>query len=122
MKYLLLALFGAAFVLPPIVAAASPTLTVTWTAPTKKEDGSLIAGTLTYQLYSGVSGKEVKLGVPVTASPYIVTTGIPAPGQTLCFQVTAILNGVESVRTPEACVTIPYPRPVSPTQITVTVK
>jgi len=102
--------------------AATPTLTVNWMAPTQNGDGTAITGAITYQLYVGPTGKEVKFGNPVTSPPYVITTGIPAPGGTICVQVTATVNAIESARTPEACATIPYPRPGSPVQVSVTVK
>lgn len=103
-------------------AQGAPQFTVTWTAPTAYTDGTLIGtAAITYQLYSGASGAEVKLGNPVTSPPYVITPA-PAPGKPLCVQVTAIVNGVESVKSAEACGTMPYPAPNSPTVITITIK
>lgn len=105
-----------------VVHAATPQLTVTWTAPSNYVDGTAIGtAAITYQLYAGASGKEVKLGNPVTSPPYVISP-TPAPGVTECVQVTAIVNGVESAKTPEACGTIPYPAPNTPTVVTITIK
>lgn len=108
-------------VVPASQAQATSQVTVSWTAPTKNTDGSAISGAVTYQLYVGASGKEAKLGNPVTAPPYVITP-TPAPGTTVCAQITAIANAVESDKTPEACTTIPYPTPNSPSVVTIVVK
>ena len=101
--------------------AAAPQITVSWTAPTANTDGTAITGAITYQLYVGTSGKEAKFGNPVTSPPYIITP-TPAPGSQVCVQVTAIANGVESDRTPEACTVVPFPVPGSPTVVTIVIK
>lgn len=103
------------------VLAAGPSVNITWAAPTANADGTAITGALTYQLYSGASGAEVKTGTPVSASPYVLSAGL-TPGKSICVQLTAIANGVESDKTPEACATVPFPKPKSPTTVTVTIK
>jgi len=101
--------------------AAAPQVTVSWVAPTKNEDGSAISGAITYQLYVGTSGKEAKFGNPVTAPPYVITP-TPAAGTQVCVQITAMVGGVESAKTSEACATMPFPTPGSPTVVTIVVK
>jgi hypothetical protein len=104
----------------PADAATPATYTVTWSAPTQYTDNSTIAGAITYQLYVGASGQEVKYKTPVTAPPYVLVP-TPAPGQT-CVQVTATVNAVESARSTEVCATVVSPAPKSPTSVTATVK
>lgn len=115
----LLCLFVSSVVLAQ--STTPPTVTVAWVAPTLNTDGTSITGALTYQLYVGASGKEASFGKPVLASPTVITP-TPAPGSSVCVQVTAIANGVESDRSAEACTTIPYPTPTFPTVITIVVK
>ena len=95
-----------------VALAATPTYTVTWSAPTKYTDQTTIAGAITYQLYVGPSGQEVRYKTPVTAPPYVLVP-TPGPGQT-CVQVTSTVNGVESIRSPEVCATVPLPPPIIP--------
>ena len=103
--------------------ATTPTYTVTWSAPTKYTDQTTIAGAITYQLYVGASGQEMRYKTPVTAPPYVLVP-TPGPGQT-CVQVTATVNGVESIRSAEVCATVPLPPPIipnPPSNVTATVK
>lgn len=107
--------------LPLAHAVTPPQFTVSWTAPVNNTDGSVISGAITYQMYAGVGpGKEVKLGTPVSSPPYVITP--VAPGTNECVQVTAIVNGVESAKSAEACSTMPLPSPNSPTIITITIR
>jgi len=103
-----------------VVHAATPAFTVTWSAPTQYTDGTAIAGAITYQVYAGPSGQEVKFGNPVTASPYVINP-TPAPGTTLCVQVTATVAGIESDRPTEVCGTVPR-QPKGPATTTITIK
>lgn len=76
---------------------------ITWTAPTSWSDGTPLGTvSLSYQVYAGgAPGSEVKLGTATTATTYTVT---PVANSTQCFQVTAIANGIESVKSGEACI------------------
>jgi len=104
-----------------IAMAATPqTYTITWTASSQNIDNSPIVGAITYQLYVGPAGQEMKWGNPVTAPPYILSP-TPAPGET-CVQVTATVNKVESARSLEACATVAPPTPKSPSPVIVSVK
>lgn len=103
-----------------LAQAATPTFTVTWPAPTQYEDGSTIVGAITYQLYVGPKGAEVKYKTPVTSPPYILVP-TPGPGVT-CAQVTATVGGVESARSGEACGTVAAPIPKPPATVVATVK
>lgn len=106
---------------PVSQAQAAPQVTVSWVAPAKFTDGTTITSAITYQLYVGASGKEAKFGNPVTAPPYVITP-TPAAGTQVCVQITATVNATESDKTPEACTTVPYPAPSSPTVVTIVVK
>lgn len=103
------------------VFAATPSWTVTWTAPTTNTDGTAITSPLTYQLYVGATGAEVKNGNPVSAPPYVLSPA-PAPGVNTCVQVTAIAAGIESARSKEVCATIPLPVPGTPPTVTCTIQ
>lgn len=95
--------------------AAATALTATWVAPTMNVDGSTISGAVTYNVYSGAKGAEVK-----TASGLTTTTAQIAgtAGTALCVQVTALVNSQESARTPEVCGTPAFPVPQAPTGLT----
>ncbi len=123
MKSFLLLVVSAILLLgASVTEATAPQFTITWTAPKTNVDGTAISGAITYQVYAGVgSGKEVKIGTPVSAASYVLTP-LPAPGSNECVQVTAIANGVESARSVEACATVPFPAPSSPTVITISIK
>jgi hypothetical protein len=104
-------------------AVTTPTYIITWSAPTRYTDQTTIAGAITYQLYVGASGQEMRYKTPVTAPPYVLVP-TPGPGQT-CVQVTSTVNGVESIRSPEVCATVPLPPPIipnPPSNVTATVK
>jgi len=130
MKYLKafkLSLIGLVIILVTHFASAQgttpPQFTITWVGPTNYIDGTPIGtAAITYQLYAGAgSGKEAKLGSPVTSPPYVITPS-PSPGTNECVQITAIVNGVESAKSAEACATMPFPAPTSPTVVTITIK
>lgn len=104
-----------------VAQASPPAFTVTWTAPTQFTDGTAIVGAITYQLYTGATGKEVKLGNPVTSPPYVINP-TPAAGTTLCVYVTATVGGVESAPSGEACGTVPKPTPNGPGTVVITIK
>lgn len=121
MKYVYAFLALLALVVPASQAQVTPTtVLVSWVAPTKFVDGTPITAPITYQFYVGTSGKEVKSGTPV--SGLALNIAVPPPGTQVCVQLTAIVNGVESDRTPEACAVMPYPQPTSPTVVTITIK
>lgn len=100
--------------------AVPPSYTVTWGVPTQNTDSTTIVGAITYQLYVGPSGQEVKYKTPVTAPPYVLVP-TPAAGQT-CVQVTATVNGVESALSPEVCAVVPVAKPNPPAPVTASVK
>lgn len=103
------------------VLAAPPSAAVSWSAPTANTDGSAIpAGALTYNLYQGLTGAEVKVQSALTAAATTVTAGLTA-GTSQCFTVTAVEAGVESAPSAETCALIPKPVPGVPTQITVVI-
>lgn len=110
-------------------SSGSGTLTVSWTAPTTYATGtplppSAVSG-MTYNVYLGSAGKGSEGNTPaatgVAALSY-QSTGY-APGATVCAEVTAVLNGLESARSGEACATFPTAAPAVPavpTNVTVT--
>lgn len=104
-----------------VALAAALTTTVTWTSPTTNTDGSAITGPITYQLYVGPKGAEVKYKTPVTSPPYVLVPTPPA-GSQVCAEVTATVNAVESAPSAEVCANIPAPTPNPPTNVSITVK
>lgn len=122
MKKLFLALMLALTVSAVAPAATAPVTTVNWLKSTTNTDGSAIVGAVTYQLYVGAIGKEVKFGNPVTSPPYILNNPAPTPGTQVCVRVTATANGVESDLSDEACTMIPALKPNAPTQVKITVQ
>jgi len=120
MFLVVLAILALLAIVRVVHAATLPAFTITWSAPTQYTDGTTIAGPITYQVYAGASGQEVKLGNPVTASPYVINP-TPAPGTTLCVQVTATVAGIESDRPTEVCGTVPR-QPKGPATTTITIK
>ncbi len=114
-----------AFVLfGPAHAATSGTGTATWswTAPTSFTNGTAIPSTdvITYNIYTGTGGPGSEASTPTQAaiSGLTVTTSGYAPGQTVCGQITAVVNGLESARSSEVCKTFPVP-PAAPTGLKV---
>jgi hypothetical protein len=105
-----------AFFSLPIFAAA-PSAVLTWTAPTLNTDGTTITGAITYSVYKGATGAETFFTAGITTT---ATTLAGTPGTTQCFQVTAVVNGVESAKSNEVCKSFPNPVPAAPTGLTVT--
>lgn len=99
-------------------AQAAPSAALSYTAPATNTDGSAISGTLTYNIYQGLTGALVKVQSAVTGLSVTITTGLTA-GTTQCFAVTAVEGGVESAQSNTACVAIPKPIPGVPTQVTI---
>ena len=92
-----------------------------WTAPTTFADGTAIPSTdaITYNLYVGTGGKGSEATAPVQTgiTATTITTSGYAAGAVVCGEVTAVVNGVESARSNEACKTFPdVPSP--PTNLT----
>lgn len=117
-------LFALLALLPLItVAQTAPTLTATWTAPTKNTDSSAITAALTYNLYAGTSCTALVKAQRAIATTSVTLTGSTLtgliPGATYCFAVTAVANGVESAQSNTATVAIPSPTPNAPSQITI---
>lgn len=119
-KILLVALMALTAGLVSAQAAAPSAFTITWIPPTQFVDGTILTGAVTYQMYVGVTGKEVAYKTPVTSPPYVLVP-TPAAGTSTCVQVTATVNGVESARSAEVCATVPFTAPNIPTAVAVTV-
>jgi hypothetical protein len=123
-------LFLALLFVPAFAALAqttSPTAVVTWAAPIAYTSGTLFpAGTVvTYNLYQGTqvgtaTPSLIKVQVGLTAPTATVTTGL-TPGTTQCFAATALVAGIESAQSNQACAAIPNPVPNAPNQITVVI-
>ncbi len=96
--------------------------TWSWTAPTTFADGTTIPSTdtITYNLYVGTAGKSSEASTPVQTgiTGVTVTTSGYAAGSTVCGEVTAVVAGVESARSNEACKSF-SDLPNAPTNLTV---
>ncbi len=103
-------------------AWASPTASLSWTAPTLNSDGSTITATLTYNVYQAAQGSTlVKVQSALANTGVLISAGL-TPGTTQCFAVTAVANGQEGAQSATACAAIPFQTPGVPTQITVVVR
>lgn len=103
---------GAALLSP---VALAQTLTAAWTAPTANTDGTPITAPVTYNLYSGAKGAEVKTQSALTATTITVAA---TPGTQLCVRVTAVVNALESAQSAEACGTRAFSTPAAPASLT----
>jgi hypothetical protein len=95
--------------------ALAQTLTASWTAPSANTDRTPITGPITYNLYSGTKGAEVKTQSALAATTTTVAT---TPGTQLCVRVTAIVNALESAQSAEACGTRGFSTPSAPGSLT----
>jgi hypothetical protein len=97
---------------------AGNTAALAWTAPTVNTDGSALTGALTYNIYQGAKGAEVKSVSGVTTTTYTVSSGL-TDGSTVCWYVTAVEGGQESASSAEVCKTFPPAIPQAPASLTV---
>lgn len=104
----------------PAFAQTTRTATITFTRPATYTDGSTIpTGTaISYEVLQGAKGSTTKpIVATITNVSTTISTGLQ-PGET-CWQVVAVINGVKSAVSNEACKTFPFPIPEAVT-ITVT--
>lgn len=82
---------------------AANTGTITFTGTTQFTDGTTIPATATktYDLYQGIKG-GAKVRVGSFTSGGSITTGL-LTGNEYCWDVVAIVNGVESAHSNEGC-------------------
>lgn len=109
----------AGLILVAALAYADPAV-ITFAAPTTYTDGSQIAaGTaITYDVYQAPQGQTLVRVATITGTTTTITTGL-TPGQTFCFAVTAVINGLASDRSNQACKLSAFP---VPNAVTITVK
>lgn len=113
-------------VLLSILAFSAPAIatdiTVDCVAPTKFSDGSSIptGTTITYNLYGALQGQTKVLLAPSPLPTCHSVRQNVNPG-TQCYEVTAIVAGVESDHSNESCKLIAQPKPQSPSGLTLTV-
>lgn len=75
-----------------ITAEAANQATITFTAPSKRTDGSSITGALSYEVWQGLKGQaKTKIGT-ITATNTTVTAGLLG-GNEYCWHVVAIEAG-----------------------------
>jgi len=87
------------------VSKAANTATITFTAVTKYTDDTTIpAGTaVTYNVYQGAKGSTTKAKVgTITATSTTISVGL-LTGQEYCFEVSAVVGGIEGADSNEAC-------------------
>jgi hypothetical protein len=93
----------------------------TLTAPTQYTDGTTIASSaaISYRVYQGAKGSTSKALVgTITSTSTTINSGLQA-GQEYCWQVTAVINGVESAQSNEGCKSFAFP---TPNAVTITVQ
>src|ERR1700744_66240 len=100
-----LALGQTALPTPALTVKTGSNITLTWTAPTKNTDGSVISGAITYNLYNVTASGSTVLanakGISTTSSQRTnLNAGTP------CYAVTAVVNSVESAQTQAICVLV----------------
>lgn len=100
-----------ALALFPVLVFAAVTLSVKWAAPTTYTDGTTISDPITYNVYVGATGAEVKSQSALTATQ--ATIAATANVQQ-CATITAVVNGVESAQSAEGCATKGFPVPSAP--------
>jgi len=95
--------------------ASTNTSTWAWGAPTTFTDGTAIPSTssITYNLYvgSGGPGSESSTPVQTGVTALTVTTSGYTDGETVCGKITAVVNGIESAKSNEACKSFGTPNP-----------
>ncbi len=102
---------------PTFTVPAGSNITLTWVAPTKNADGSAIAGTVTYNLYSLVGANPVLLLSGITTTNTVrsnLSIGQP------CYAVTASVAGIESASLSNTASVNVVSTPLPPTGVTCT--
>lgn len=86
------------------LAQSANTATITFSPPTTLADGTALpAGSaLSYNVYQGEKGAAKVKVATISASPGSIASGL-STGKAYCFELTAVLSGLESVHTNEAC-------------------
>jgi len=113
MRYRSLVITTFLFIAPSLVLAGEAT--ISWTPPTICADGSPLnlCPTSGFRIYGALIG-QVKLllaSPPATATSHLIAN--LAPGN-WCFDMTTLAGLSESVRSNEACKTVPAPAPNPP--------
>ena len=101
-------------------ASAQNQATISYTRPTTYANGTALdaATAVTYNLYQGIKGQAKTKVATISAVSNTVNTGL-ASGQTYCWSVSAIANGIEGDLSLEACKTFPFGKPGT---VTITVQ
>lgn len=98
-------------------------VTLTWTAPTTRTDGSALTNLAGYRIYHGTAAASIttRVDVSVATATSHVLSGLPAGVR--YFQMTAVdANGVESARTSVLSTTVVDAPPSPPNNVQVTVQ
>lgn len=88
----------------PVAAQSANTATITFAPPSTLADGTAMpsGAALTYNVYQGIKGQAKAKVATISASPASVATGL-STGNAYCFELTSVLNGLESARSNEGC-------------------
>jgi hypothetical protein len=99
----------AALAAPVALGAQWDQVQLDWSSPTRFADGSLIpsTSTISYNLYAARKGETKTVIVSGIKDTGMLRTGIPV-GE-WCWQLTAVVGGVESDRSAEVCKRIAQP-------------
>lgn len=102
-------LLFAALVAPAVLGAQWDQVQLDWSSPTKFVDGSLIpsGSTISYNLYAARRGETKTVIQSGITSTGMLRTSIPV-GE-WCWQLTAVVGGIESDRSVEVCKKIAQP-------------
>lgn len=105
---------------PLVLAQTTPNrATITFSAVTKRLDGTTPTGPISYHVYQGLKGQSKSKVATITGTTSTISTGLVG-GNEYCWQVTAQEGtGPESVMSNEACKAFPL-APLETVTITVT--
>lgn len=103
-----------------ITQAQERNAVITFAAPTQYTDGSMIdPGTvISYLVYQGAKGAEKVQVATISETSATISTGL-AGGVEYCWQISAVVNGVESALSNEGCKAFAFPTPET---VTITVQ
>jgi len=111
-----------ALALLPSLALAG-TVTLNWTAPTTRTDGTTLTNLASYNIYraSSAAGLATATKLATVAAPALTYTDASAPGgQTWYYAATAVdSNGLESAQTNPVSAAVPAAKPSPPGNLTV---
>lgn len=118
---LIIAGFAAVILLLLAINAFAGSVSLTWTAPTQRTDGSALV-VAKYNLYRATSAAGLATATPIAiTAPATSYTDATAPGGTTQFYAMTALDaaGIESVQTNPVSAVVPVAKPNPPSGVTV---